>query len=100
MSAAANAGAARLTVENGGPALDQRQVAQLGEPFRRLGADRTGSDSGSGLGLSIVAAIASAHGGTVDLRARAEGGLLVTVTLPLAARPGLARWPVAAGAPA
>jgi hypothetical protein len=75
-----------LTVETGGRVLDQRQVAQLGQPFRRLGADRTGSDDGSGLGLSIVAAIAAAHGGTLDLRARPEGGLRVSIGLPLAPR--------------
>jgi signal transduction histidine kinase len=77
---------ARLVVENGGDVIDQRQVAQLGQPFRRLGADRTGSDTGTGLGLSIVAAIASAHRGALDLRARPEGGLRVSVTLPLAAQ--------------
>jgi hypothetical protein len=75
---------ARLVVANGGAHLDQRQVAQLGQPFRRLGADRTGSDTGSGLGLSIVVAVAAAHRGAVDLQARAGGGLAVTVTLPLA----------------
>jgi len=102
LAADADAGTAtaRLTIENGGAELDPHQVAQLGQPFRRLGADRTGSDSGSGLGLSIVAAIAAAHGGTVDLRARAGGGLLVTVTLPLAARPGLPGRSALAGAPA
>jgi signal transduction histidine kinase len=77
-------GFAWLVVETGGPVLDQRQVAQLAQPFRRLGADRTGSDRGAGLGLSIVAAIAAAHGGTLDLRARPEGGLRVGIGLPLA----------------
>jgi signal transduction histidine kinase len=81
---------ARLVVETGGDVLDQQQVTQLAQPFRRLGAERTGSDSGAGLGLSIVAAIAAAHGGTLDLQARAEGGLRVSIALPLAApaRPG------------
>jgi signal transduction histidine kinase len=77
---------ARLVVENGGDVIDQQQVAQLGQPFRRLGADRTGSDKGAGLGLSIVAAIASAHRGALHLDARPEGGLRVSVTLPLAAQ--------------
>ena len=83
----------RIVVENGGPVLDQDQVSQLAQPFRRLGADRVGSDRGSGLGLSIVAAIAAAHGGSLELRARPEGGLRVTVTLPLAASPALAGAP-------
>jgi signal transduction histidine kinase len=88
-------GFARVVVENGGPVLEQAQVAQLGQPFRRLGADRTGSDRGSGLGLSIVAAIAAAHGGSVSLQARQSGGLQVEITLPTApagqARPGAPR---------
>src|SRR5258708_39171816 len=75
-------GGARLIVENGGPLLDQQQVAGWSEPFRRIGADRTGSDKGSGLGLSIVAAIAEAHGSTVDLQARSAGGLRATISLP------------------
>ena len=76
---------AHFVVETGGDVLDQEQVSQLAQPFRRLGADRTGSDHGSGLGLSIVEAIATAHGGTLDLRARPEGGLRVSIALPLAA---------------
>ncbi|TQF07530.1 HAMP domain-containing histidine kinase [Kitasatospora acidiphila] len=72
-----------VTVENGGPVLAQAQAAELVRPFRRLGAERTGGD-GSGLGLAIAAAVAEAHGGTLDLHARAEGGLRVTVTLPRA----------------
>jgi HAMP domain-containing protein len=47
-------GFAWLVVETGGQVLDQRQVAQLAQPFRRLGAVRTGSDHGAGLGLSCA----------------------------------------------
>ncbi|WP_198152962.1 HAMP domain-containing sensor histidine kinase [Pseudofrankia sp. DC12] len=83
--------AARVIVENGGDVLAQEEVAELGRPFRRLGVERTGSDAaGAGLGLSIVAAIAEADGGTLDLRARADGGLRVTVGLPRAAASGAA----------
>jgi signal transduction histidine kinase len=78
-------GRARLVVENGGPVLEQDQVRELSQPFRRIGADRTGTDDGSGLGLSIVAAIAEAHGGSLDLQARPEGGLRVSIQLPAAA---------------
>jgi signal transduction histidine kinase len=92
------AGVATMVVENGGDVLDQAQVAGLAQPFRRLGADRTGSDGGAGLGLSIVAAIAEAHGGALDLHARAEGGLRVSITLPLAAHAAAAG--PRAGAPA
>jgi signal transduction histidine kinase len=84
VSSSSDGRTATLVVENGGQLLDQRQAADLAQPFRRFGADRTGSDQGSGLGLSIVAAIAQAHGGLLDLRARADGGLRVTVELPVA----------------
>lgn len=79
----------RLVVETGGPVLDQDRVDRLTEPFERLGADRTGSEDGSGLGLSIVAAIVAAHGGRLSLLARPEGGLRVAVTLPAVARPAV-----------
>src|SRR5712691_4825689 len=78
-------GRASLVVENGGPVLEQEQVRELSQPFRRVGADRTGSDNGSGLGLSIVAAIAEAHGGSLDLQARPGGGLRVRIRLPAVA---------------
>lgn len=85
--------AARLVVENGGPVLDERDVQVLTQPFRRLGAERTGSGRGSGLGLSIVAAIAEIHGGRLELHALAGGGFQVVIELPLALR-------AEAGAPA
>jgi signal transduction histidine kinase len=70
---------ATLVVDTGGPVLDQREVDRLAQPFERLGDERTGS---SGLGLSIVASIAAAHGGRLALTARPEGGLRVSVALP------------------
>jgi signal transduction histidine kinase len=75
------AGNTFLIVENSGPVLTPVEAGQLKEPFRRGGADRTGSDTGVGLGLSIAAAIARAHRGTVELQARQQGGLEVTVRL-------------------
>jgi signal transduction histidine kinase len=81
----AERGLARLVVENGGPVLDPGQVDVLTQPFRRIGAQRTGSDNGAGLGLAIVASIVEVHGGALDLRALAGGGLHVAIALPLAA---------------
>ena len=71
-----------MTVDSSGPPLDQSAVTQLAQPFKRLGRDRTGSQNGHGLGLSIVAAVAAAHDGSIELHARAEGGLRVQITLP------------------
>jgi len=77
----------RLVVETGGRVLSQQEVDRLAQPFRRLGTDRTGSDDGSGLGLSIVAAIATAHGGRLTMAARPQGGLRVSIALPPAPVP-------------
>jgi len=73
-----------LVVENGGTLVDPGLVSELTQPFRRAVPDRTSADdTGVGLGLSIAAAIAATHHGTLDLHARPDGGLRVTVTLPL-----------------
>lgn len=77
-----------LTVQTGGRVLDQRDVDRLGRPFERLGDEHTDS---SGLGLSVVTAVATAHGGRLALLARPEGGLCVSVTLPVADVPVTAR---------
>ncbi|PKQ34709.1 MAG: two-component sensor histidine kinase [Actinobacteria bacterium HGW-Actinobacteria-11] len=75
--------AVALVVENTGALLPPDRVATLVEPFQR-GADRTrGEDhAGAGLGLAIVDRITQAHGGTLVLTPRTDGGLNVTVWLP------------------
>ncbi|MFE3018634.1 sensor histidine kinase [Streptomyces sp. NPDC059256] len=75
-------GAAEVEVSNTGPAVPPYDIPGLFEPFRRLGADRLVSAKGAGLGLSIVRAVARAHGGTVNASPREGGGLVVTATLP------------------
>jgi signal transduction histidine kinase len=73
-----------LSVLNTGPAIPSDDVPRLLRPFLRAGAERTGSPGGLGLGLSIVAAIAEAHGGWVRVFARPGGGLAVQAGLPSA----------------
>ncbi|MDK1475926.1 HAMP domain-containing sensor histidine kinase [Streptomyces sp. 549] len=79
----ATPGQARLTVENTGPQVPAYEVDNLFEPFRRLRTERTGSDKGVGLGLSIVRSATRAHGGAISAVPREDGGLVVTVTLPV-----------------
>jgi len=97
VSVTASPAHARLTVESTGPVLDPAQVAGLGRPFRRLGAERTGE--GSGLGLSIVAAVTTAHGGSLSLTARPGGGLAVSVSLPVGEPPPVGVRPPVGEAP-
>jgi signal transduction histidine kinase len=77
---------AELRVENSGPRITLDQAATLFEPFRRLHPDRVNSARGSGLGLSIVRAVARAHDGDATATPMAAGGLRVTVALPAAPR--------------
>jgi signal transduction histidine kinase len=77
-------GEATLHVANPGARIDAAAVEGLLEPFRRLESSRSRSTGGYGLGLAVVRAVAQAHGGRVAVLARREGGLEVTVSLPLA----------------
>lgn len=52
------------------------------EPFGRSDEARSRAGGGTGLGLTIVRAIAEAHGGAVEARNRKEGGAVVTLTFP------------------
>ena len=79
-------GGAALSVTNTGPVVSPWDIERLFEPFQRLGPARTGAQDGHhGLGLSIVRAIAEAHDGRVVAHPLPDGGLAVTVTLPIAA---------------
>jgi signal transduction histidine kinase len=71
---------ARLTIANTGLPVPPGQVDRLVEPFRRATPERTANPDGLGLGLSIVADIAKAHGAGLQLGTRPEGGLNVTVS--------------------
>jgi signal transduction histidine kinase len=73
---------AELRVENSGPPVDREAAARLAEPFERL--QREADARGAGLGLSIVRAVSEAHGGSLLIEPRAEGGLVVSVRLPRA----------------
>jgi signal transduction histidine kinase len=71
-----------LTVTNTGPVIPPADVPRLLQPFQRIGADSTDHSDGLGLGLSIVQAVADAHGAALRCRARDHGGLHVEVDFP------------------
>ncbi|MFF7181004.1 ATP-binding protein [Streptomyces sp. NPDC008121] len=76
-------GLAVLVVSNTGPVVPAYEIDNLFEPFRRLRQERTGSDKGVGLGLSIARSVARAHGGRIIAEPREGGGLVMRVTLPI-----------------
>jgi signal transduction histidine kinase len=71
---------ARLEISNSGPVTTAEEAVSLTEPFRRLGAARTGD--GLGLGLSIADSVAQAHGGRLAIEPLERGGLRVSIGLP------------------
>lgn len=76
-------GQAVLLVSNTGPVVPAYEIDNIFEPFRRLRTERTGSDKGVGLGLSIARSVARAHGGRIIAEPREGGGLVMRVTLPV-----------------
>lgn len=64
-------GDAVLRIENTGPRVNYENVERMFQPFQRLGNARDGA---LGLGLSIVQAIATAHGGEVEARRAGRAG--------------------------
>lgn len=76
------AGRAMLSVANSGPMVPAGELDRLFRPFERLGGHRAAQRDGLGLGLSIVQAIVTAHGATLTVLPRPEGGLHIEVTFP------------------
>ncbi|POX41086.1 two-component sensor histidine kinase [Streptomyces sp. Ru73] len=79
----AQPGWAVLVVSNTGPVVPAYEVENIFEPFRRLRTERTGSDKGVGLGLSIVRSVVRAHDGQITAVPREGGGLDMRVVLPV-----------------
>ncbi len=70
-----------ITVRDSGSGVDEDDIESLMQPFVRGESART--TQGSGLGLAIVKRIAELHGGYVNARNHPDGGLEVSVGLPL-----------------
>ena len=73
-------GHAFLLMANTGPPVRAGQIQRLLQPFQRLNPDRADEPGRSGLGLSIVAAIAKAHDAVLSVHPGNHGGLSVEVT--------------------
>ncbi len=91
-------GQAVLSVTNTGPVIHPAEVPGLFEPFRHRGSTRTSDGDSPGLGLSIVGAIAAAHGASVWVWAPEEGGLDIQVRFP--GQSGAALTPAGSPTPA
>jgi signal transduction histidine kinase len=72
----------RIRVLDEGPGIPAADMERVFEPFYRVETSRNRATGGTGLGLSIAKGIAEDHGGSLELRNRAEGGLEATLLLP------------------
>jgi two-component system OmpR family sensor kinase len=75
-------GSSVLEVADRGPGLTDGEATQVFQRFYRADPARSRDSGGVGLGLSIVGAIAAAHGGTASARPREGGGAVFRVELP------------------
>ena len=86
---------AELTVRDHGPGVPEPDLRHIFEPFYRVSEARDRASGGAGLGLSIADRTVKLHGGTIAAR-NVEGGLLVTIHLPLAPTSGNGQPPAQA----
>lgn len=79
----ATEGQAQLLVDDTGEGVPPEKLPHIFDRFYRVDESRTGEQSGSGLGLSIVRDTVEKHGGSVTAVPRETGGMRFRVSLPL-----------------
>jgi two-component system OmpR family sensor kinase len=75
-------GRAVIEVADHGPGIPGGQAERIFERFHRADPDRSGDRGGSGLGLSITAAVLAAHGGSISVHETPSGGATFRLELP------------------
>ena len=75
-----------IRIEDDGPGLPEDQIEDAFKPFVRLEASRSMETGGIGLGLAIARSIVKAHGGSLTLANRSQGGLRAEIRLPVQRR--------------
>jgi two-component system OmpR family sensor kinase len=78
-----------LTVADEGPGMTQKDAEHVFERFYRTDQSRNRDDGGSGLGLSIVAALVAGHGGGISVQSAPGSGARFRIELPLADAPAM-----------
>jgi signal transduction histidine kinase len=86
LTTATEAGQGVLMISNDGPIIPTNELERLFRPFERLEPGRRQHQAGHGLGLSIVDAIATAHGAATTARSKPQGGLEIEITFPAPAQ--------------
>lgn len=84
VSVSSNKDTLSFKIRDHGPGIPEARMEEMFKPFARMEGSRNRETGGTGLGLSIVRSIIHSHGGDISLQNASEGGLIVTVNLPLA----------------
>lgn len=72
-----------VEIEDRGPGIPEEFLTKVFEPFYRVDQSRSRKTGGAGIGLAIARDVIVAHNGEIVLMNLPEGGLRVTVILPL-----------------
>ncbi|MGQ0588532.1 MAG: sensor histidine kinase, partial [Sphingosinicella sp.] len=73
-----------IEVSDCGPGIAEDELSRVQEAFYRVEPSRSRETGGSGLGLTLARAAAQAHGGSLELENRRDGGLIARIRLPKA----------------
>jgi two-component system OmpR family sensor kinase len=76
-------GRATIVVADDGPGMTAEQATRVFERFFRADPSRSRQSGGAGLGMAIVDALVTAHGGHIELDTSPGRGVRITVSLPL-----------------
>lgn len=76
----------QIHLQDSAPGVPTEEIPKLFERLYRVEASRNRSNGGAGLGLSICSNIVSAHDGNISAQPSPQGGLWVTVSLPIKKR--------------
>jgi len=74
---------AEIRIADRGEGVPERELEKIFAPFYRLAPSRDRSSGGTGIGLAITERAVRLHGGTINAANRPEGGLIITIRLPL-----------------
>ena len=80
-----------ISIHNDGPPISAFDLETIFDPFQRVSKARQLGKPGWGIGLSLVKGVCEAHGGNVSAQSQEKTGTIFTLTLPLDARPVLAK---------
>jgi two-component system sensor histidine kinase KdpD len=86
----------RLSIEDAGPGVPDAALDRLFDKFYRVPGGKSGSRSGTGVGLAVVRGLIEATGGRVQARRSELGGLAIDLDLPRAPEPATAPPPAPA----